>query len=100
MPKKNVYVSEELDELIRTHEGPVPLSEIMRVAVEQYLGQGMCPTCRQPVRIVKSKTTTTFSVKQMQKMPWAELKEYGRGIGADMTTRKRSELIASIQECL
>lgn len=55
MPKKNVYVSEELDELIRNHEGPVPFSEIVNVAVQEYLGSKICPTCKQPVRIRKVK---------------------------------------------
>lgn len=104
MPKKNVYVSEELDELINAHEGPVPFSQIVTTAIEEYLGQRVCPTCKQPVKIAKVKSTSVpvenaHTIKQMEKMPWSELKGYAREIddGTIATdTRNRATLIQSI----
>lgn len=114
MPKKNVYVSEELDELIRSHEGPVPLSEIMRVAIEQYLGAKACPTCGQTVQLKKIKLSKNsvavksftanevahpYTEREMREMDWRELRAYAREIDdgtIDMETRKRGVLIDSI----
>lgn len=108
MPKRNVYVSEELDELIQSHEGQVPFSQIVTKAIEDYLGTKICPTCGQSVKITKAaKAPVRSAVKTkkkavpnqtLQTMPWQELRTLGRSIGADMLTRKRAELIASIQE--
>lgn len=107
MPKKNVYVSEELDDLIQSHEGPIPFSQIVTKAIEDYLGAGICPMCSQVVKIKKVKPPARTSVPvenahtiaSMKVMDWQELKGYASEIDdgtINLTTRKRSELIDSI----
>lgn len=115
MPKKNVYVSEELDELINSHEGPIPFSQLVTKAIEDYLGAKACPTCGQTVKLTKVKgavkqkslkrgiasdvVENPHTIEQMKEMPWAELKAYAREIddgSIDMNTRKRLVLIQSI----
>lgn len=115
MPKKNVYVSEELDELINAHEGPIPFSQIVTKAIEDYIGSKACPTCGQTVTLTKVKGATKqkslkrgiasdavenpYSIEEMKEMPWGQLKAYAREIDdgtIDVGARKRLVLIQSI----
>jgi hypothetical protein len=52
MPKRNVYVSAELDELINNSESPIPVAALFAEAVMRHLSTKLCPTCGQEVAVL------------------------------------------------
>lgn len=74
MPKRNIYVSQGLSDLIDAHDSAVPLSQILAAAVQQHIGTKVCPACDQPVRVAaavqaaRSRTSDQAPVRSARKV--------------------------------